>query len=79
MTIDADRVRRTVAHALGADESTIRPETRLSEITELDSLSLVEVASALDDDLGIHLSGDTLSDALTVADLAELARRAPRR
>lgn len=77
--IDPENVRRTIAEVLSADLDTVQEESRLSDLADLDSLSLVEIASALDEDLGIRLPGDALSEALTVADVVELARRAPPR
>ncbi|MFP6665038.1 MAG: phosphopantetheine-binding protein [Deltaproteobacteria bacterium] len=77
--IDSAKVRHTIAQALGVDEATVSLQSRLSDLADLDSLSLVEIASALDDDFGVRLPGDALVDALKVADLVELVERAPRR
>jgi acyl carrier protein len=77
--IDPEQVRRTVAQALHIDETGVSRESRLSDLADLDSLSLVEIATALDDDFGVRLPGDSLVDALTVADLIGLVERAPRR
>jgi acyl carrier protein len=77
--IDPEKVRHSVAQALSIDEATVAAQSRLSELADLDSLSLVEIATALDDDFGVRLPGDALVDALTIADLVKLVERAPRR
>ncbi|MEO2167555.1 MAG: acyl carrier protein [bacterium] len=77
--IDPEKVRCSVAQALSIDEATVAAQSRLSELADLDSLSLVEIATALDDDFGVRLPGDALVDALTIADLVKLVERAPRR
>ena len=74
-----DNVRRAVSAAFQVDLAEVTLESRLSDLAELDSLSLVEVATALDDDFAIRLPSDALVDALSVGDLVELVERAPRR
>lgn len=79
MAAVVDRVRLLVAEALGANPEDVCAETELAEIALLDSLSFVEIASAIDDDLGIRLPGDELTGCRTVADVARLAEHAPPR
>ncbi len=76
---DPEKVRRSVAAALQVDLAEVTLESRLSDLAELDSLSLVEVATALDDDFEVRLPSDALVEALSVADLVQLIERAPRR
>jgi len=54
-------------------------DARLTELAELDSLSLAEIAAALDEEFGIHVPGDDLTTVQTVAELAAVVERAPAR
>lgn len=79
MKVDPEKVRRSVAEALGTDVRNVALDARLTDIAQIDSLSLVEIASAIDESLGIRLPGNSLSEVLTVGDLVLLAERSPRR
>ena len=76
---ELERVRKVVSGVLRVPLESLNPDRRLNEIADLDSLSLVEIASALDDEFAIRLSSDGLSTVITIADLASLVAAAPRR
>ena len=69
---ELDRVRNVVAEVLRVPLDSLAPASRLSELATLDSLSLVEIASALDDEFGIRVPSDDLSTAVTIADLERI-------
>jgi acyl carrier protein len=76
---ELDRVRKVVAEVLRVPLEALSPSSRLSDLATLDSLSLVEIASALDDEFGIRVPSDDLSTAVTITDLERivLACRVP--
>jgi acyl carrier protein len=47
----------------------VDPGKRIDQIAEIDSLSLAEIASGLDDAFGIRISTESLVEATTVGDL----------
>jgi len=74
-----ERVRNVVAAVLHVPLTSVRPTSLLSEITTLDSLSFAEIAAGLDEEFRIRVPSDDLTAMQTVADLATLVERAPRR
>ena len=63
------RVREVVARVLAVDAGAVDPAKRIDQIAEIDSLSLAEIASGLDDAFGIRISTEALVEATTVGDL----------
>jgi len=60
-------VRRVIAEHLGLSADEVRPEALLIEDLAADSLDVVELTLALDDEFGIDLDDDdSLADAKTV-------------
>lgn len=74
-----ERTRAVVSSVLRVPLDRVEPAAALGEIAVLDSLSLAEVASALDDEFGVRLPSENLTITLSVQELAELVERAPRR
>ena len=56
----------------GIDESKIVPEALLKEDLEIDSLSKVEMALALEDELNISIQDEKLGEIKTVGQVIEL-------
>ena len=81
MAVDAtntvERVRAALAAVLRVPVERVVPEARLTDLVEIDSLTLAEVATALDDEFHIRLPSDDLSAVQTVADLVRLVERTP--
>lgn len=63
---------------LGVAPEAIDPAARLDELAPLDSLSLAELASALDREFEIEVPGEELSTALSVAELEALIEQTRR-
>ncbi len=74
-----DRARNLVAEVLRVPPERIEPETRLDEVAQLDSLSLVEIASALDEEFDIRVPSDDLGSAKSLSDILAIVERAPAR
>jgi acyl carrier protein len=68
------RVRRIVAELVGVAETMLEPHVSLREDLALDSLDLVELVTALEDDLRVTLPVDLPPWVRTYGDLVELAR-----
>ncbi len=56
----------------GLDESKIVPAALLKEDLDLDSLDRVELALALEDELGLYLQDEEMGDIFTVGDIVAL-------
>ncbi len=74
-----ERVRQVVASVLRVPAESVIGDARLTELAELDSLSLAEIAAALDEEFGVRVPGDDLTTVQTVAELAAVVDRAPKR
>ncbi len=74
-----ERTRILVAEVLRIPPERIEMETALSEVAQLDSLSLVEIASALDEEFDIRVPSDDLGTAQSLKDIVAIVERAPRR
>ncbi|MFM7140319.1 MAG: acyl carrier protein [Alphaproteobacteria bacterium] len=68
-----------MARVLRVPEDALAVDGPIGDATAMDSLTLAEIASALDDEFGIRVPGDDLSAAMSLRDLSELVGRSPRR
>ena len=67
------RLRRLVAEHLGVDPEELRPEVSLIDELAVDSLELIELALALEGELGIDIPERTIDEIRTYGDLAGAA------
>ena len=74
MTIP-ERVRKTIAAVLRVPEVNLSASTVLAEVAALDSLKLVEVVAALDEEFDTRLPSDELAAVQTVDDMIRLVER----
>ncbi|MEI7773026.1 MAG: acyl carrier protein [Chloroflexales bacterium] len=63
-----DRLRKIVAEQLGADESKVVPSAHFTDDLNADSLDLVELIMALEEEFGIEIPDDAAEKIVTVAD-----------
>ncbi|NTV65174.1 MAG: acyl carrier protein [Oscillochloris sp.] len=63
-----DRLRKIVAEQLGADESSVVPSAHFTDDLNADSLDLVELIMALEEEFGIEIPDDDAEKIVTVAD-----------
>lgn len=61
-----------LAEVISVDASELAAETRLDEDVECDSIDLIEVLNAAEDEFGIEIDEERLYDVVTVAQLAEV-------
>lgn len=73
------RVAAIVAGVLRVAPEAVAAESRLSDLAPLDSLTLVEIASALDDAFDVRVPGEELQGKLTIAELARVVAASPSR
>ena len=66
-----EKVKETVAEALGADIDTITAETSFKEDLGADSLGLFEMVMSLEDTCGVEIPTEDLETMVTVGDVAE--------
>lgn len=71
-------IRQRLAELVECDPGEITPDTRLEEDLEADSLDLVELAMALEEELSLEIPDDELEGIRTVGDAVEfVAERLP--
>jgi acyl carrier protein len=63
-----DRVRARVAHQLGVEEEKVSPESAFVEDLGADSLDVVELVMALEDEFKIEIPDDQAEKIVTVGD-----------
>ncbi|MDQ7857308.1 MAG: acyl carrier protein [Armatimonadota bacterium] len=63
-----DRVRSRVAHQLGVEEGSISPESSFVEDLGADSLDIVELVMALEDEFKIEIPDEQAEKIVTVGD-----------
>jgi len=74
-----EKTREIVARVLRVPAASLTPDGPIGEAVAMDSLSLAEIASALDDEFGVRVPGDDLAASMSLRDLAALVARSPRR
>ena len=67
-----EKVKGLFVEDLGIDESKVTMEAKLEEDLEIDSLGIVEVVMAFEDEFGIEIDDEGLSDVTTVGQAVNL-------
>jgi len=76
MSDTLERVKAIIVEQLGVDENKVRPEADFREDLEADSLDLVELIMAFEDEFGGEISDEEAQQIRTVGDaVAYLERR----
>lgn len=65
------RVCEIIAEQLGVDLSEVQPEKNLTEDLGADSLDIVDLVMAFEDEFGVKISDQDLSKIKTVKDIIE--------
>ena len=67
-----EKVRGLFVEDLGIDESKVTMEAKLEEDLEIESLGIVEVVMAFEDEFEIEIDDDELADVSTVGQAVQL-------
>ena len=67
-----EKVKGLFVEDLGIDESKVTMDAKLEEDLEIDSLGIVEVVMAFEDEFGIEIDDEELSDVTTVGQAVNL-------
>ena len=67
-----DKVKGLFVEDLGIDESKVTMEAKLEEDLEIDSLGIVEVVMAFEDEYDIEIDDEELADVSTVGEAVKL-------
>ena len=67
-----EKVKGLFVEDLGIDESKVTMEAKLEEDLEIDSLGLIEVVMAFEDEFEIEIDDEELSDVSTVGQAVSL-------
>jgi len=67
-----EKVKNLFVEELGIDEDKVSMESKLEEDLEIDSLGIVEVVMAFEDEFGIEINDEELSDVETVGQAVNL-------
>jgi acyl carrier protein len=67
-----ERVRKVLSEQLARDESDVTMEARFDEDLDADSLDLVEVVLALEEELGVNIPEEEMEGVKTVGQAVDL-------
>ena len=67
-----EKVKGLFVEDLGIDESKVTMDAKLEEDLEIDSLGIVEVVMAFEDEFGIEINDEELADVSTVGQAVNL-------
>ena len=71
MEITFETVRDIIVDTLSCDAEAIQPEAKLLEDLEADSLEIVELSMALQENLGVGIEDEDLENIKTVPDILD--------
>ncbi len=77
MTLE-DKVTNIISEQLGMGTEEIQPEAKFMEDLGADSLDLVELVMAMEDEFGISIPDDKVEEIKTVQDAVNFIRRETR-
>jgi acyl carrier protein len=70
-TTQIDRVKKIIAKKLGVDEAQVTPKTSFIWDLGADSLDMVELVMAFEEEFGIEISDEDVEKIKTVSDVIE--------
>ena len=66
-----EKIAAMLAEQLGADENDMTMDTNIAKDLGADSLDVVELLMAIDDEFGIEIPDDEIENIKTIGDLVE--------
>ena len=70
-----ERVRKVVAEVMRVPEDALDVHARIEDLGETDSLTLAEIATALDAEFLVRVPSEDMIDARSIGDLVALVER----
>lgn len=65
-----DELKKMIADKLGMDANDVKEDSSIVEDLKADSLDMVEISMALEDQYGVKIPDEAMSDFKTVGDIA---------
>jgi acyl carrier protein len=65
-----EELKKMIADKLGMDASEVKDDSSIVEDLKADSLDMVEISMALEDQYGVKIPDEAMSDFKTVGDIA---------
>ena len=69
--MEFEKIRKAISDILGIDENDITLETEFVKDLGADSLDVIEIVFRLEEEFGITIPDDAVSDIVTVGDAVE--------
>ncbi len=66
-----DKVKEIIAEELGIEVSSIKPDSKIMEDLEADSLSIMQIVMALEEEFDIKIPEDKILEIKTVQEIVE--------
>ena len=66
-----DKVKEIIAEELGIDNSSIKPESKIVEDLEADSLSIMQIVMALEEEFAIKIPEEEVLKIKTVQEIVD--------
>lgn len=70
-----ERVKKIIAAQLGIDEKKIKPETRILEDLQADSLDMIEMITEIESEFNISISDEEIATLRTVKDVVDFCNK----
>ncbi len=70
-----DRVKKIISAQLGIDEKKIKPETRILEDLQADSLDMIEMITEIESEFNISISDEEIATLRTVQDVVDFCNK----
>ena len=70
-----ERVKKIIAAQLGIEESKIKPETRILEDLQADSLDMIEMITEIESEFNISISDEEIATLRTVKDVVDFCNK----
>jgi acyl carrier protein len=73
--MDFEQLKALIVDTLSCDEDQVTPQANLKEDLEADSLSVVELQMAIEDETGIRIPDEELEQIHTVQDILDRLKK----
>ncbi len=70
-----ERVKKIISSQLGIDEKKLKPETRILEDLQADSLDMIEMITEIESEFDISISDEEIATLKTINDVANFCNK----